>query len=76
MGRERTTKAVIQQVIDESEEEGLIDQDEGDMIEGIFDLRQTFAREIMIPRTHIVAVPNTSSIELLLKTIIESGHSR
>ena len=37
----------IQQVIDESEELGLITPDEGDMIEGIFDLKQTLAREIM-----------------------------
>jgi magnesium and cobalt transporter len=76
VGRGRSTKTVIQQVIDESEEQGLIDQDEGDMIEGIFELKETSAREIMIPRTHIVAVPDTCSRELLLKTIIESGHSR
>ena len=66
----------IQQVIDESEERGLITPDEGDMIEGIFDLKQTVAREIMIPRTHVVAVPQESSREHVLKTIIESGHSR
>ena len=66
----------IQQVIDESEERGLITPDEGDMIEGIFDLKQTVAREIMIPRTHVVAVPQESNREHVLKTIIESGHSR
>ena len=41
----------IQQVIDESEQAGLIDEDQGDMIEGICDLKQTVAREIMLPRT-------------------------
>lgn len=76
VGGERSTKEAIQQVIDQSEERGLIDQDEGEMIEGIFELKETFAREIMIPRTQIVAVPHTCSRELLLKTIIESGHSR
>jgi len=39
----------IQQVIDESEQRGLIDEDQGEMIEGIFDLKQTVAREIMLP---------------------------
>jgi magnesium and cobalt transporter len=46
------------------------------MIEGIFDLNQTVAREIMIPRTYVVAVPLDSNLEFVLNTIIESGHSR
>ncbi len=66
----------IQQVIDESEERGLIDHDEGDMIEGIFDLKQTVAREIMIPRTQIVAISGDCSLDQILSAIIQSGHSR
>lgn len=75
MGLNRVPKE-LQQVIDESEERGLIDHDEGDMIEGIFDLKQTVAREIMIPRTQIVAVPRNCPMDQLLTTIIQSGHSR
>jgi CBS domain containing-hemolysin-like protein len=66
----------LQQVIDEIEERGIIGHDEGDMIEGIFDLKETVAREIMISRTYISAVPVGSSLEHVLSTIIESGHSR
>ena len=66
----------IQQVIDESEERGLIDADEGEMIEGIFDLKETVAREIMIPRTHIVFLPKESTFEQVLDTFIQTGHSR
>ncbi len=75
MGFERVPRE-IQEVIDESEERGLIDHDEGDMIEGIFDLKQTVAREIMIPRTYVVAISKDSSKDQILNTIIESGHSR
>lgn len=75
IGRERGPKQ-LQQVIDESEEKGLIDHEEGDMIEGIFELRQTVAREIMIPRTSIVAVTKNCSLDQLLTIIIDSGHSR
>jgi CBS domain containing-hemolysin-like protein len=75
MGLRRRPKE-IQEVLDESEEQGLIDHDEGDMIEGIFDLKQTVAREIMIPRTYIVGVSRDSTKEQILGTIIESGHSR
>jgi CBS domain containing-hemolysin-like protein len=66
----------LQEVIDESEERGLIDEEEGEMIEGIFDLKQTVAREIMIPRTHLVALPLDADKDQILGTIIESGHSR
>lgn len=66
----------IQKVIDESEEQGIIDHEEGDMIEGICDLKQTVAREIMIPRTSIAAVSKDCSLAQVLNTIIASGHSR
>ncbi len=66
----------IQQVIDESEQRGLIDEEEGEMIEGIFDLKQTVAREIMVPRTHVVALQKDSTLDQVLTQIIESGYSR
>ncbi len=75
VGLERIPRE-IQEVIDESEEQGLIDHDEGDMIEGIFELKQTVAREIMIPRTYVVAIPKDSTKEQVLNSVIESGHSR
>jgi magnesium and cobalt transporter len=68
--------AEIKRVLDESEEKGIIDEDEGDMIEGIFDLKQTMAREIMIPRTHLVSLPVDADRERVLDTIIQSGYSR
>jgi len=75
IGLERTPLE-IQQVLDESEERGLIDEAEGEMIEGIFELKQTVAREIMIPRTSIVGAPKDATKEEILTTVIQSGHSR
>lgn len=75
IGLERSREE-IQQVLDESEERGLISPDEGEMIESIFELKETVAREIMIPRTHIVAIPKNAAKEQVLTTIIQSGFSR
>jgi len=75
LGLERVPRE-IKEVIDQGEEQGLIDEDEGEMIEGIFDLKQTVAREIMLPRTHLVALPVDAERERVLNTIIDSGHSR
>lgn len=66
----------IQQLIDEGEERGLISEDEGEMIQGIFSFRDTVAREVMVPRTDTVAAPQESSVESLIALIVESGHSR
>lgn len=74
-GLDNATNRLLQ-VIDESEERGFIDEEEGEMIEGIFDLRQTVAREIMIPRTHIVSLPITADRRDALKVIVDSGYSR
>lgn len=66
----------IQQLIDEGEEEGVITEDEGEMIQGIFSFRDTIAREVMIPRTDVTALKADEPIEEVVRTIVESGHSR
>lgn len=66
----------IQQLIDEGEEEGVITEDEGEMIQGIFSFRDTIAREVMVPRTDVTALRANDPIEEVVKTIVESGHSR
>ncbi len=66
----------IQQLIDEGEQRGLITEDEGDMIQGIFSFRDTTAREIMIPRTETVYARIDTKIPDVIEIIIQSGHSR
>jgi magnesium and cobalt transporter len=66
----------FQQLLDEGEEQGLIDEDIGEMIEGIFEMKDTVAREIMIPRTHLVSLPVDATREEILDRLISSGHSR
>jgi magnesium and cobalt transporter len=66
----------IQSIIDVGEEDGLIDRQSGEMIQSILELRETLAREVMIPRTEIVAVSDTSTIEDILSLILKHGHTR
>lgn len=66
----------IQQIIDEGEQRGLISEDEGEMIQGIFSFRDTIAREIMVPRTDTVYAGADSHISEIIQLIIQSGHSR
>ncbi|MFA5110757.1 MAG: hemolysin family protein [Desulfobaccales bacterium] len=66
----------IQHIIDEGEERGLISRQEGELIESIFEFRDTLVREIMVPRLEIVGVDRTTPLERIIPTVLESGHSR
>ncbi len=66
----------VQSIIDSGERDGLIDKQSGEMIRNILDLRETLAREVMIPRTDIVAVSDSSTIEEILALVMSHGHTR
>jgi putative hemolysin len=55
---------------------GTMDAEERQMIRGIMALEETTAREIMVPRTDIVAVPSDVSFEEVARIIVEQGYSR
>ena len=66
----------IQSIIDAGEEKGLIDAQSGAMIESILEFRETLAREVMIPRTDILAIGSDAPIEEIIELIIQHGHTR
>jgi len=66
----------IQSLIDEGEQQGLLTEDEGEMIQSIFSFRDKVAREIMVPRIDAVCINRSAKVPELLKVIIEKGHSR
>ncbi len=66
----------IQSIIDAGEEKGLIDAQSGAMIESILEFRETLAREVMIPRTDILAIQTKAPIEEIVELIIQHGHTR
>jgi len=66
----------IKQLIDVGEEEGLLSEDEGDMIQSILSFRDTLAREIMVPRPDAVLISANTPIKKLLQLVIQEGHSR
>lgn len=66
----------IQSIIDEGEEKGLIDQRSGEMIQSILDFRDTLVREVMVPRTEMIAISSDAAIEEILDLIMRHGHTR
>jgi magnesium and cobalt transporter len=54
----------------------LLAPDEYAMLQGVLEVSQTHVRDIMVPRSHMVVLTKDDPPEALLKTIVESGHSR
>lgn len=70
------TEAEIRSTVSQSQEEGHIDTDERSMIEGVFDLEETIAREIMVPRPDVVAVDTETPLSTLRAIAIDGHHVR
>lgn len=74
--RKRITEDGINEFIEASEEEGLVNEKESEMLRSIFSLGSTVVREIMVTRTDMASVSVSASVHELLDTIITCGHSR
>lgn len=66
----------IQSIIDAGEENGLIDSQSGEMIQSILEFRDTLVREVMIPRTEMIAVSSDALIGEIVDLIARYGHTR
>jgi CBS domain containing-hemolysin-like protein len=70
------TMSDIQAFIGVAEEEGIIEESEGALIQSIVELGDTQVREVMTPRTQIVALPNTSTVLDARDLMVAAKHSR
>jgi CBS domain containing-hemolysin-like protein len=77
LGRHRvTSEKELQDIINESEERGIINEDEGEMLQSVVEFGDTIVREVIVPRTDMVSCSHDASIREVLDAIINFGHSR
>jgi CBS domain containing-hemolysin-like protein len=69
-------KQRINSVLAGAEKNGLVDASSREMIENILEFTHTLVREIMIPRTEIVAVSTEADVEEIISEVIASRHTR
>ncbi|QLG60640.1 hemolysin family protein [Halorarum salinum] len=70
------TRDEIQSMIQTGEREGVIEEDEREMLDRIFRFNRTIAKEVMTPRLDINAVPKDASIDEAIETCVQSDHER
>ena len=66
----------VKYLIREGRKSGVFESSEEDLIHSVFKFTDTVVREVMVPRTDIVAVDAESSLEVILRTMNEKGYSR
>lgn len=75
-GPEEEVEEDIKESITEGVEDGVLEEDEKKMIESVLKFDDADVKEIMTPRTDIVAVPVSSSVHEAINVATESGYSR
>ena len=66
----------IQHAYEQVDDPEAMEDDQREMISNVFDFRESKVSEVMTPRTEISAIASTESLEKVLHTFIDSGHSK
>lgn len=74
--RNTVSEEEIKTLVDVGEEVGIIEKQERDMIESIFEIGDIKVTEVMVPRIDIVYLEENVSIENAIKKVIKYGYSR
>ena len=63
-------------IVEQSQEGGVLQAQDADLLEGVFEFSEKKAREVMTPRTDIDALDVTATLDETLAMLDESGRSR
>jgi CBS domain containing-hemolysin-like protein len=70
------TEVELRELVDMAEQRGVVEHDERQMIQSVFELGNTIAREVMVPRTEVVWIESTKTIRQGMALALRSGFSR
>ncbi|MFU8805424.1 MAG: hemolysin family protein [Bradymonadaceae bacterium] len=70
------TAEEIQYMIDIGSRDGQFSEDRERMLRSVFEFPDTVVREIMVPRTDMVAISEEMEFDEILKVLLQCGHSR
>lgn len=73
---DRVSEEELKAIMTAGEVSTLLEEDEREMIAGVFELGATFAEEIMVPRTEVTVLADTLSQQEMLDELRGASHSR
>jgi CBS domain containing-hemolysin-like protein len=66
----------LRDLVDQAEEADVIEDEERQMIHSVFELGDTVAREVMVPRTEMVWIEKGKTLRQAISLSLRSGYSR
>ncbi|WP_159637461.1 hemolysin family protein [Sphingobacterium composti Ten et al. 2007 non Yoo et al. 2007] len=66
----------LQYLLDKGKESGALNLSEHELIKNVFDFNERIVKNIMVPRTKIIAVEQNDPAEEFINTVTEEGYSR
>jgi putative hemolysin len=73
---EEITGEEIQAYLEIGEDEGILQEEDSELIQSVVEFGNTLVREVMTPRTKIVACAENATIAELRQTMVQHRHSR
>lgn len=71
-----SSEVELRELVDMAEERGVVESGERQMIHSVFELGDTIAREVMVPRTDVVWIEVGKTVRQALALALRSGFSR
>src|SRR3954451_19935928 len=71
-----SSEVELRELVDLAEERGVVESGERQMIHSVFELGDTIAREVMVPRTDVVYIERHKTVRQALALALRSGFSR
>ncbi len=73
---DEATDEEVAAFLETGEEEGILEEDEAEMVRGVLELDETLVREVMTPRPQVVSVDGGASVAAVEAVVAESRHHR
>lgn len=70
------TEEELKMLVEAGEEEGVLEEEEKEMIHSIFEFTDTVVRQVMVPRIDMKSIDVSARLSELLEVIMRYGHSR
>jgi len=73
---QHVTEFDVEQMIEQGAEHGSIPAQNAELLRSVLEFSDTVVREVMVPRTSMIAIEIDTSLAEVMQLIIEQGHSR
>ncbi|MDO8588784.1 MAG: hemolysin family protein [Armatimonadota bacterium] len=70
------TEEELKMLVEAGEEEGVLEEEEKEMIHSIFEFTDTVVKQVMVPRIDMKCIDVSDTVDDLLELIVRCGHSR